>query len=113
MDRIDTLEKEVSELKTMIAQLVQAIATRPAAPVQPGTNRKWDAEQRKFLEDLWLEFPEDLEEIVKRQNEEFCPKGFVARSKSAIACQLWNLVDDRTQLSEETYNIAKKYMKKD
>lgn len=104
-----TLEDRIVALEQTVAFLVTKIASGPVA--SGGSNRKWDSTQRDYLVALFSEHHDDLDTIVAKHNEKFCPKGYVARTKSAIACQLWNLVEPK-ELGEETYELAKKYMTK-
>lgn len=106
-----TLEDRIAALEQTVAFLVTKVASGPAA--SGGTNRKWDQAQRDYLVTLFIEHGENIDAIVEAHNEKFCKKGYVARTKSAVACQLWNLIDNRMEMGEEAYNLAKKYMTKE
>lgn len=103
-----TVAAELLRLSSRVISLQEKIDA--SSPVMYGTKRNWTKDQHKFLLEKYNETT-NLDDLVVAVNTEFGPKGFVERSHTAIACQLYKLIEDKSILSSKILSLAEKYFR--
>jgi hypothetical protein len=93
-NRVETLQAHVEEKTTKLVY---------------GTKRTWDDEQHSFLRGKYTATT-DLSKLCEMHNTEFGPRGYAERSPTAIACQLYKIIN-HDSLTTNIMRIAEKYMK--
>lgn len=103
------LEERVFYLETKVTYLLDVIKTLTGDKLVYGTKRSWTDEQHKFLREQW-NLLHDHNKICEVHNEFWGPQGYVERTPTAIACQLYKIIDHKA-LSRQVVTIAEKYIK--
>jgi hypothetical protein len=106
-ERIKVLEDKVDSI---IQILTVITANLPSPKPVYGTKRNWDKDQHRFLIEKYNE-TSDLDVICAAHNAQFGPRGYIERSQSSIACQLYKVIDKAALTSKIIY-IAEKYLNK-
>lgn len=100
MDEVSALRAEIKTLREVVEN---------TKPLVYGSKKSWDEVQRSFLVAKYNE-TNDINKLCEMHNEEFGPKGYVERTPTAIACQLYKLID-KAILPQKIVVLAEKYMK--
>jgi hypothetical protein len=115
MKLMKSLEQRVAELENQVNGLVRLIVEQAAKVDAPkpgtyGSSKKWTPEQHESLRKTFAEQEGDLIETTNAHNVAWGPKGFTERSPTAIACQLYKIME-HDELDAKIISLAEKYMK--
>jgi hypothetical protein len=105
----EELIEKVMWLEVKVNHLIDVINTLNQKELIYGNKRNWSEEQHEFLLSKYNETT-DLDQLTVAVNTEFGPRGYIERSPTAIACQLYKLVPIDV-LPKKIKTIAEKYVK--
>lgn len=105
---ITALLDQISILNTRV-EVLQGHIEEKTSKLVYGSRRTWDEEQHTFLK-LKYASTTDLNKICEMHNTEFGPRGYAERSPTAIACQLYKIIN-HDSLTAKIMSLAEKYMK--